>query len=83
MSTLSPHTPRIINRRNSFDYLITASKEVGGLGYCCVPFFFTKFAASRSGTIAARLGCVTRTVRRWRQMWRAGELPKCKRCADV
>lgn len=69
-------------KRNSFAYLVTSSKQIGGLGYCCTWFFLEKFKVKPTLTIAQRLGVTTRTVRRARAEWRDGK-GKCKRCTSV
>lgn len=51
---------------------------VDGLGYCCVWVFF-EFISKRTGMIAARLGVTERTVRRWKERFRAGEF-RCSHC---
>ncbi len=53
-----------------------------GLKYCCLFYFFTRFADKSSELIAARLGCSARTIRVYQERRRAADLacPGGKRC---
>lgn len=54
--------------------MICASREEGGLGYCCPYIFFSRYT---QGPVTMRLGCSHTTYQRWKEKVREGKV-KCE-----